>query len=202
MSHDHSPPILGAPSGTSSSESSPPLSGLNTPATKPALSPIDTNLQRDSSGSSDGRVFPRHQSSVDRLRQDAQHAGSSRAPSVSSGHERNVSEDNSSRATSPHPSVSGVPSPRTSFTMPSGPGSFPRPYSSYSLTSQARIGGAPHQRHIQVEMPKPLGSRPDANGDFMPSMMRSPESMYMGSLDGYGQERGMRRSSRPDLHGE
>ena len=201
-SHEHSPPVHPATtplatSGSSSSENSPPLSGVNTPAVKPALAPINTSLHRDSSGSSDGHPLPR-QTSVDRLRQEAG-SGSTRAPSPAfsgSGHERNPSESGSSRATSPRPSLyGGMPSPaRQSFSSSLAPGNQHRPYSMHSLNSAAggsRIGGAPHQRHVQLEMPRLLGARPDSNGDFFGGMPISRDSMHWGTLDGH-----VRRPSR------
>ena len=176
-------------SGTSSSESSPPLTGLHTPVNqKPTLAPIDTGLRRDGSDSSGSQSAPRHQSSVDRLRQDAA-AGSSRAASPSSmGHERNNSEAGSSRGTSPRPSLYGFPGssgPRQSHASGLAPGgSLSRPYSMHSLSSSLpRMGGAPHQRHVQVELPKLLGARPDQNGDFFPGMPLSHDSMHWSSAD-------------------
>ena len=187
--------IPGASSGTpgsSSHESSPPLTGRHTPvqAQKPTLLPIDTGLRRDGSDSSGSQHAPRHKSSVDRLRQDAA-ASSSRAASPISmgGHERNNSETGSSRGTSPHPSLYGAPaSPgmRQSYTSSLAPGgSQTRTYSMQSLNSYLpRTGGAPHQRHVQVEMPRLLGARADSNGDFFPGMPRSHDSMHWNTVDG------------------
>lgn len=62
------------------------------------------------------------------------------------------------------------------------------------------MGGAPHQRHVQVEMPRLLGARPDSNGDFFAGMPRSQESMHWGgSMDGSDRSK---RISRPELNGE
>jgi hypothetical protein len=146
---------------------------------KPALAPIFTGLHRDNSDSSGDQEFgvlPKHKSSVDRLR----YEGSIRAPSPAS---TSAHGDYSSRATSPHPSTygngngHGLPSPSTfprhSFN-PEG-GNYPRPLSMTSISSYAQSQKtgrylrptAPHgSRVVQLEMPKPLGARPDASGDF------------------------------------
>lgn len=199
QSHDTSPqlsaamaPGVSSASG-SSSESSPPLTGVQTPVQgpKPILVPIDTGLRRDGSDSSGSQSAPRHKTSVDKLRH-AAGASSSRAPSPVSanGHERNNSETGSSRGTSPHPSLYGYPAspgPRQSYTSSLAPGgSMSRPYSSQSLSSALpRMGGAPHQRHVQVELPRLLGARPDANADFFPGMPRSHDSAHWHTVDGH-----------------
>lgn len=136
---------------------------------KPALAPIVTGLHRDnsdSSGNTEFGVLPKHKSSVDRLRSEG-----SRAPSPAS----TAHGDFSSRATSPHPSMYGLPSPSTFPRHSFNPdGGYPRPLSMTSLSSQAHSQSgrllrpsAPHgSRVVQLEMPKPLGARPDASGDF------------------------------------
>lgn len=167
---------------------SPPLpagqhSGHSTPGMKPVLAPLDTGLQRDNSSSSGEREFgvlPKHKSSVDRLRYEG---GSERAPSPAStsggagayrhpGQGSGSDGDPSSRTTSPHPSMnSHVTYPRHSFS-PDG-ARYPRPPSMASMSTHSQSGrylkpnGAPHAgRTVALEMPKPLGARPDSSGDF------------------------------------
>jgi hypothetical protein len=162
-----SPPMPASLSGESPSSSS--GEGHGAPV-KPALAPIITGLQRDNSDSSyndrEFGVLPKHKSSVDRLRSE----GSIRAPSPAS----TAHGDYSSRATSPHPSYAG-PSPSTFPRHSFNPdGGYPRPLSMTSLSSQAqsqsgrllRPSATPGGRVVQIEMPKPLGARPDASGDF------------------------------------
>lgn len=172
------------PMPASITDDSPPFpgqstSGLGTPVVKPVLSPIDTGLHRDNSSSSGERdfgVLPKHKSSIDRLRLEGS-SSSDRAPSPASTSAHNhhmagtgtgTSEAGSSRATSPHPSVYGLSRP--SF---SPENRYPRPPSMASLSTHSQTGrylkpiGAPHAgRTVALEMPKPLGARPDSSGDF------------------------------------
>ena len=174
-SQEASPPM---PPSTASGDS-PPFTGQSTPAVKPILTPIDTRLHREGSVSSGEQQQARHKSSVDRLRNEAMTGsgpGSDRAPSPSSV---SGSQTGDSRTTSPHPSMHGFPMPSTlprpSFSSNLGPSH--RPLSMTSMGSSRYLhppaGGAPHQgRPIQLEMPKPLGARPDASGDFFHSVPR------------------------------
>lgn len=188
----------------STNRESPPLSsGANTPAMRPVLAPLDTGLSRDNSSSSGEREFgvlPKHKSSVDRLRLE----GSERAPSPAStsGMQPNSDGDPSSRATSPHPSMYGYSSPvaypRASLSPENG-ARYPRPPSMASLSShsQGRYRkpiGAPHAgRTVALEMPKPLGARPDASGDFF---WQTPKVQPQGFDVGFeGHQRRMSRAA-------
>ncbi|EIW73300.1 hypothetical protein TREMEDRAFT_73037 [Tremella mesenterica DSM 1558] len=206
MSHDASPPM---PPSLASPDASPPLpssAGTIQADMKPNLSPINTRLDRGTSiGSGEHLAHqPRHKSSVDRLRNDALFGpGSDRAPSPASAHSRGGSDlgEPSSRNTSPHPSTHAFPSPsgmpRQSFASNLSPSH--RPLSMASLGSSRYLhvgpaGGAPHQgRPIQLEMPRPLGARPDASGDFF-HQMQMPKI-----LDGFNlsfEERQRQNSNR------
>jgi hypothetical protein len=159
--------------------------GHSTTAMKPALAPIITGLQRDNSDSSGEREFgvlPKHKSSVDRLR----YEGSERAPSPAS---MSLNGDMSSRATSPHPSMYGLPSPSTfprhSFNPEAG---YSRPISMTSISSHAQSQNGrylrPHAPHggrvVQPQMPKPLGARPDSSGDFFWATPKVPQGFDVG----------------------
>lgn len=195
-----SPPFPASYNGDSPPLASGQQSGHNTPALKPALAPLDTALVRDNSSSSGegGREFgvlPKHKSSVDRLR----YEGSERAPSPSSGYRQGSDGDPSSRATSPHPSMNShgqhVNYPRHSFS-PDG-ARYPRPPSMTSMsTSQSgrylKPNGAPHAgRTVALEMPKPLGARPDSSGDFFWQTPKIQSGAFDVGFDGHN-----RRMSR------
>ena len=168
--------------------------GHGTPVMKPVLAPLHTGLQRDNSDSSNDQEFgvlPKHKSSIDRLR----YEGSERAPSPASN------GDMSSRANSPHPSMYGLPSPsafaRHSFNPDGG---YPRPQSMTSISSRAQSASgrylqphAPHGGRVVPQMPKPLGARPDASGDFFWATPKPPQGFDVG-FDG-GQNRRMSRAA-------
>ncbi|KAK4689478.1 hypothetical protein P7C73_g645, partial [Tremellales sp. Uapishka_1] len=111
-----------------------------------------------------------NKSSVDRLR--------------SQGNSSASSDAESSRPNSPHQSMT-IPRPG----LPT-----PRPTSMSSISSRylhvGPAGGAPHQKRMTLEMPRPLGARPDENGDFFGSAGR------LGLGDGLGWEERERKHSR------
>ena len=189
----HETPLPATASGSNSSEGSPPFAGIAHPGQRPELA-IDTNLQRDGSGSSEnGGQLPRNKSSVDRLRLEATAgASSSRAPSPS---DKAFSEAGSaSRPASPHPSNAGS---RYSYSTPRSSVGYPRAYSTHSISSLRQplgppTSGAPHKRAMQLEMPRRLGAQPDEHGDFFHGMPRHHESMYF-THDGQ-----MRPPTRPN----
>jgi hypothetical protein len=172
--------------------------GHGTPVMKPVLAPLNTGLRREGSDSSNDQEFgvlPKHKSSVDRLR----YEGSERAPSPAS---MSMNGEMSSRATSPHPSMYGIPSPSTFPRHSFNPdGGYPRPQSMTSISSRAQSQSGrylqPHAPHggrvIQPQMPKPLGARPDSSGDFFWATPKPPQGFDVG-FDG-GQNRRMSRAA-------
>jgi hypothetical protein len=166
--------------------------GGQTPNKKPSLTPINTaapGLRRDDSSSSGENPIlmttshpPRHKSSVDRLR-NAATANSSRAPSPVSEAEGS----SSLRSNSPHPSSQAFPNHRpniSSSLTPTALAGYPRAYSTHSLASSRQLyapqGNAPHQKQMQLEMPKLLGARPDSSGDFFWGQGRPQEGFSLG----------------------
>ena len=197
MSYDHSPPM---PSSTSGS---PPLSaqdgGPDGPAKKKnTLTPINTAFSRsDSSSPGEQIMMARDKTSFDRS------AGQSeRAPSPTSiPFPTSVPSEggHSSGNNSPHPSSLSY-SARLASQSPGYPS---RPYSMTSISSSVRphvgpVGGAPHQgRHVQLEMPRLLGARPDETGDFFWGTARPSEGFNLSSVNSRGGHQ--RMTSGPHL---
>ncbi|WVQ80364.1 hypothetical protein IAT38_002469 [Cryptococcus sp. DSM 104549] len=222
--HDASPPMPPSSSNSSADSPSLSTGGATTPANyppnhydpngKPVLTPIDTHIA--GSDESEGiQPRPVRVSSVDKLRAQAITNGQDRAqspasiapggPDASTGTSELHTPRDSPR-NSPRASLNGFPSPGRGSGGGSGSpmsGSMPRTHRHMSMNSLGSSrylhfgpsGGAPHQgRPMQIELPKLLGARPDANGDFFNSVgvQRVQEGQGLG-LDELGR---IRRPSR------